>query len=425
MVWGYRVAALGLWFAVIDVCGAQQAFEAPGFHFNSSFRTRYESKRHFDFNGGEQSYLLTRLRLDFGFRGSDRSNVFIQLQDARVFGESRTGVPPVNAAAVPNIFADHLDIHQAYLEYDFGAAALRVGRQKFNLADQRLVASLEWANTARVYDGVSLTFGNSDGRQIELFASALVAVDADHFNDQSDVGNRYFDSDFHGVFVTESGLSLGQLEYWYFYRGNGDVNDSVNTLGARLVRRHEPWRLDLQSAVQFGDYDGLDHSAYMVHAGIEWDLPSGRWGVAYNLASGDEDSNDRNHRTFDNLFPLNHAYYGYMDLFSLQNVQNLELTYARELFERIRLRLGWQSFWLNEEDTDAWYNAGLQPLRRAGSDVDSYVGSELDLTASMPLVAEGLTLVVGVSRFFGGRYLRDTGPDGDASFFFLQLSYTP
>lgn len=124
------------------------------------------------------------------------------------------------AAALGLWFADNLDIHQAYLEYDFGAAALRVGRQKFNLADQRLVASLEWANTARVYD-------------------------------------------------------------------------SVNTLGARLVRRHEPWRLDLQSAVQFGDYDGLDHSAYMVHAGIEWDLLSGRWGVAYNLASGDEDTNDR------------------------------------------------------------------------------------------------------------------------------------
>ena len=38
------------------------------------------------------------------------------------------------AAALGLWFADHLDIHQAYLEYDFGAAALRVGRQKFNLA---------------------------------------------------------------------------------------------------------------------------------------------------------------------------------------------------------------------------------------------------------------------------------------------------
>ena len=419
------LAAVSLWLAGTGVCGAQEAVDAPGFYFDGSFRTRYESKQDFDFNGGEQSYLLTQLRLDFGYRANDRSNVFVQLQDARVFGESPTGVPTVNGAAVPNVFADRLDIHQAYLEHNFGAAALRVGRQKFNLGDQRMVASLEWVNTARVNDGVSLTLGNAGSRQIELFASALVAVDASHFNDQSTVGNRYFDSDFHGVFVTETGLSPGQLEYWYLYRGNGDVGDSVNTLGARLVHRRESWRLDLQGAYQFGDFGGLDHSAYMIHAGMEWELASGRWGVAVNVASGDEDPNDGDHGTFDNLYPLNHPYYGLMDLFSLQNVHNLELTYARPLFERTRLQLGWQSFWLDEEDTDAWYNAGLRPVRWAAGDVDSYVGSELDVTVAMPLAAEGLTLVAGVSRLFGGDYLSDTGPAGDASFFFLQLSYAP
>ncbi len=420
-----RLATLGLWLASSSVCGAQEAFDAPGFHVDGSFRTRYESKQDFDFNGGEQGYLLTRLRLDFGYRGSDRSNVFVQLQDARVFGESPTGVPPVNDSAVPNVYADHLDIHQAYLEHDFGTAALRVGRQTFDLGDQRLAGSPNWINTARAYDGVSLVLGNPGARQIELFASAPVAVDANQRNDQSDVGDRYFDSDFHGVFVTETGVSPGQLEYWYFYRGNGDVSDSVNTLGVRLVRRRQPWRLDLQGAYQFGDFAGLDHSAYMVHAGVVWESASGRWGVAYNVASGDEDPNDRNHGTFDNLYPRNHRYYGFMDLFSLQNLHNLELTYARPLFERTRLRLDWQSFWLNEEDTDAWYNVGLWPVRRAASDVDSYIGSELDVMVTMPLAAEGLTLLAGVSRFFGGRYLRETGPAGDASFFFLQLSYTP
>jgi hypothetical protein len=347
------------------------------------------------------------------------------LQDARVFGESRTGVPTVNAAAVPNIYADHLDIHQAYIEHDFGAAALRLGRQKFNLGDLRLAASLEWVNTARVYDAVSLTLGNTGARQIELFASALVAVQPDRFNDQSTVGSRYFDSEFHGVFVTETGFSAGQLEYWYFYRGNGDFGDRVSTLGARLDRGSEPWRIDLQGAYQFGDFDGLDHAAFMLHVGVERQLAFGRWSVAYNFASGDEDPNDRNHGTFDNLYPLNHAYYGYMDFFSLQNVHNLELTYARTLAERLRLRLAWQSFWLDEENTDAWYNAAQQPLRRANTDVDSHVGNELDITVTVPLIAERLTLFAGVSRFFGGRYLRDTGPAGDANFFYLQLTYTP
>ncbi len=45
--------------------------------------------------------------------------------------------------------------------------------------------------------------------------------------------------------------------------------------------------------------------------------------------------------------------------------------------------------------------------------------------SSACLAAEGLTLVAGISGLFGGDYLSDTGPAGDASFFFLQLSYAP
>jgi hypothetical protein len=108
-----------------------------------------------------------------------------------------------------------------------------------------------------------------ESRQIEVFASALVAVDSDHLNDQADVGNRYFDSDFHGIFVTENQLPIGDLEYWYFYRGNSDFSDRVSTVGARLVRDVASWQLDLQSAYQFGDFGGLDHSAYMLHSGLE------------------------------------------------------------------------------------------------------------------------------------------------------------
>ena len=42
--------------------------------------------------------------------------------------------------------------------------------------------------------------------------------------------------------------------------------------------------------------------------------------------SGDDDPTDGVHATFDNLYPLNHVYYGYMDLFALQNLRNVELS---------------------------------------------------------------------------------------------------
>jgi hypothetical protein len=109
-----------------------------------------------------QDYALTQLRLNAGWGPTQELTFFVELQDARVFGESKTAAPPLNEDAVPNIFADELDLHRGYVDYAFSArlpARLRVGRQKFNLGAKRLIASLEWVNTARVWDGARLTLG--------------------------------------------------------------------------------------------------------------------------------------------------------------------------------------------------------------------------------------------------------------------------
>ena len=108
---------------------------------------------------------------------------------------------------------------------------------------------------------------------------------------------------------------------------------------------------------------------------------------------------------------------------------NLDIhqAYLEYDFGAAALRVGRQKFNLADQRLVAsrttWPVA--MRIRTAAAPRRQRCRQRLDLTASMPLIAEGLTLVVGVSRFFGGHYLRDTGPDGDASFFFLQLSYTP
>lgn len=399
--------------------------DAQSFTFDSAIRTRYESKQDFDFAGGDQTYFLTQLRLDFAYRLNEQSNVFVQLQDARVFGESRTEAPPINDAAVPNVFADQLDFHQAYFEHDFGTVSLRAGRQKFNLADNRLVASLEWVNTARVHDGIRFTIDGGESREIDVFFSRPVAVDPDHLNDQAKIGNRYFDSDFHGILVGEGRGTDRQLEYWYFYRGNRDLDDRVSTIGARAVRLVSPWRFELQAAWQFGDFGGLDHSGTMLHASVTRELAAGNWIASYSYGSGDDDPGDADHGTFDNLYPLNHPYYGHMDLFSLQNVHDFEVAYSRPLSSRLRLRAAVNAFWLDDAENDAWYNSGLAPLRRAEGRADSYVGSEVDLMATFTVIPNQLSVVAGLSRFFGDSYLNDTGAGGDADFFYLELSYRP
>ena len=393
--------------------------------WGASVRIRYESKQDFNFDDSSQDYVLTQTRLHVTYTTDAGSEGFVELQDARVFGESLRGVPPVNGNASPNVFEDHLDIHQASWTWNFGNANLRVGRQKFNLADQRLVASLEWVNTARVHDGIRLTVGSSETRQVDVFLSELVAVDPDDFNDQSKSGNRYLDSSLHGVFAQDRAtLTDGQLQYWFFYRENEQFGDEVSTIGLRFTNENLRWQPDLQAAYQFGEFGGDDHSAWMVHAGAKHNLESGSFSLAYNFASGDSNLSDGKHGTFDNLYPLNHPYYGHMDLFSLQNVHNLELSYTKRLRRGVQVYASWNAFWLAKEDTDAWYNAGLAPIRIATTDVDAYVGNEFDITVRAPLFSGRVSLLAGMSAFLAGSYLEDFDLVEDAYFYYVSATYT-
>ena len=86
------------------------------------------------------------------------------------------------------------------------------------------------------------------------------------------------------------------------------------------------------------------------------------------------------------------------------------------------MRVAYHAFWLDEEDTDAWYNAGTGVVRSAvpGTDVDPFVGSEIDITMKYPFFDNRLTAEVGYGHFFTGDYVDDTGRDTDADFVFIQ-----
>ena len=81
--------------------------------WGASVRIRYESKQDFNFDDASQDYVLGRERLYLSYTTDAGSEGSVELQDTRVFGESLSGVPPANGNASPNVFEDHLDIHQA------------------------------------------------------------------------------------------------------------------------------------------------------------------------------------------------------------------------------------------------------------------------------------------------------------------------
>lgn len=406
----------------------------PGLHLGGSFKTRVEYKDDFNFQRGRQDYLLTRTRLSLRYQPVEQFEALIEGQDARVFSERLDGIPPLNEDATPNIFADQLDLHQAYVRVLVGTPEvpfqIKVGRQKFNLGAKRLVSSLEWVNTARVWDALRVTIGDPKTRSLDVFASWLVPVYPDRFNDHKKTGNRYADSLFHGLYYTDLDLIPdGALEAYYLLRQNPDAEDQVHTLGARTASSAGLFGGDLEGAIQLGTYGDLDHMAYMFHAGAWVSATHNKrvvFSIAYNLGSGDGDPNDGDHETFDNLFPLNHAYYGYMDFFALMNLHNMEGAVQAKPLPNLVLRAAYQGFFLVDATNDAWYNAGGGVVRPASGKLSSgYVGNELDFTAVLKLLGGHLAIEGGYSHFFAGRYISQTGPaQNDADFLYLQLTAT-
>ena len=394
----------------------------------ASLRLRAEIKDDFKFGsaalGNDEEYLLTRSRVNLRWTPRDRATVFIEIQDARIFGEEG-----IDEDATPNIFADDVDLHQGYLKLDLGSGQLpldlTVGRQKFNLGAQRLVSSLEWVNTARVWDGVRLDVGRAGERTLNAFASRLVPVNpSELLNGHGVTGNRLSDSYFYGAYLTDFGvIQGGRLEAYWLLRHEAEMGDDVHTVGGRLTTTRGPWDVELEAAAQVGTYGDETHRGAMVHGALGYTaarLNASRFGVAYNYGSGDRNPSDGTHSTFDNQYPLNHAFYGYMDFFALQNLHNIEATFSTVLSGGLAARVAYQGFWLVQEDTDAWYNAGAGVVRQATLDVASHVGSEVDITLRRSFWQGRFALEGGYGRLLAGEYVRSTGPSADADFFYLQ-----
>lgn len=400
----------------------------PGLTMGSQLRLRAEGRNNFEFDesraGNDEGFVLSRFRWDLTWEPAEHVTGVVEVQDARIYGE-RT----IDENRTPNIFADELDVHQAFFDLRSPESArvpvsLRAGRQKLSYGAQRLVSPLEWVNTARVFDGVKVVAGTGTGRTLDGFATRLVPVAPRGLNRHDRTGSRLFNSEFHGLYYTDRSLFAGSgIEAYWLLRREKNLGDAIHTVGGRVDATFGPWGIDVEAARQTGAFGGDDHRAAMLHAGASFatGLPGRpRLSAALNLGQGDDDPGDGVHRTFDNLYPLNHAFYGYMDFFALQNLRNLEVAVDASLPRRIGLRIVYQHFALLEPGTDAWYNAGAGRVHLAPDPtVSSNVGSEIDVVVRLPLPHVGLE--AGYGRFFGGRYLTETGfRSSAADFFYLQ-----
>ena len=386
-------------------------------------RTRLESWENFGFGGkNDDSFMLYRAFLHTDWRIGKHWRIFVE---GKYAGLSDRDLPGGKRAALD---ADQGDFWNAFVEaqYDVGDVNVmgRLGRQELQFGAQRLVSPLDWANNRRIFSGGSLRVAAKDG-QWRLDGFVTRPVINDRFDVNKDDSHRLFS----GLYLTHKVSEGVRKVDGYVLALNGIDNPKVDedryTAGGRFYGKAAGnFSFDVEGAVQFGDIEGADIFAWMLTAEATYSFaditckPFVTLGVDY--ASGDDDPTDSDVGTFKHLFPLGHAYLGYIDAIGRQNIVDVRGTVGAWVVPRkVRVKGDIHAFF-RADDKDAVYNAGGGVLRPGGASDEEYVGSEFDLTV-LYKINRNWTALFGYSHFFAGDFIEESGSDEDIDFFYSQV----
>lgn len=363
--------------------------------------------------------------LHFNVKYNDVFRIFVQ--EAIVHAEDQEG--PFNA-----LHENHGDLQQIFFDLRLGGAesplVLRVGRQDLLYGNERLISPLEWASTRRRFDGVKLML-TTELWDIDGFYVKPVVVKREQPDDYNE------DFDFGGIYATYHGIENHGLDLYFLavdrtqdtVNPNGRVGDqSVFTLGSRFWGKTGPVDYEAELAGQWGKWAGDTVQAW------SWTIDTGytfkdltckpRIGAGYDWASGDEDPFDGKVGTFNQLFPLGHKYFGFLDLIGRQNINavNVNLS-AWAVPKKVKARVAYHTFWLNAA-RDALYNAGGRPgLRDRTGRSGEQVGHEVDVTVKWKLDPHA-SMLFGYSHFWTNSFVQNrVVNDDDPDFFYLQYQF--
>jgi hypothetical protein len=289
----------------------------------------------------------------------------------------------------------------------------------------------------------------SDWFGADFFVSRPVIPEDGRFN----VDNDY--DWFSGVYASTAKIPKHTLELYFLARNSSSEAISaepapqfpqptardIYTVGGRLKSAPGQignWDYTLEGAYQFGDFKptiasarlNQDAFAVIAQGGYTfanlWAKP--RLGFEYSYSSGDNNPTNGTHNTFDNLFPTNHKFYGYLDFVSLQNIHDVRGIFQLKPISRLSLALEGHAFWLADTH-DYFYGVTGVPRTTAGYGIhptfNSFLGTELDAIAGYA-VTRFAQIEVGGGHFFTGQYIEQSlagvGGSRDANYLYIQLN---
>lgn len=356
----------------------------PPTHLNYEIRGRYESRINPDFlstTNDKRNEFLGRTRIQLDIPSADRWSGRIQLQVAHNQGTTH----------LSSFHKDRTDLVEANLKYDDKQIAASAGRIRFKIGNERLIGSGEWGNIPRSYDGIVLENKNTK-----------------YFLVRPSVVTTPKNAVLAGI---ETKLPLGQSLLCYKHdKVAGQSIDHV-TFSQEFYKKTGLIELNAQGALQIGKKGNKNHRAWAWHSGISYKPnPKTRIFTEFNAASGSTSQNES--RTFDNLYPTNHRFYGNMDLQSWKNMIEFAVGLEQKITNNAQAKLSWRTFSL-QTPQDAWYGASGAPNKRAGG-IDfwdptgqsgRHVGQEIDLEV-LGNITRNVSASAGISIFLPGSFIK-------------------
>ncbi len=385
-------------------------------------RLRFESETDKSFGGTSPShdaFLLQRYFIHSDLRHDDGFRIFLQGKFAHVNGR--------DIDSGWEGFEDHADIHQLFADIPLGTLAWRLGRQELQYGAQRLISPLDWGNIRRSFEGIKV-FTDLGDWKLDAFAVRPI------INNRRNLDDADEQKDFYGLYTTWKGSKSLAADFYFLLLKDNNLTTNSNsrtgrrtiyTLGNRFWGKRGNWDYETEAAAQFGTYAGDRIKAWMATIGGGYTFSEATWepriGVLYDYASGDRNPNDGTHGTFNQHFPLGHAWLGYLDRVGRQNIHAIK---AQLKVKPNKKTTAWADFhtFFADQDRDALYSAGGSKLRTPTSGGSHKIGHELDLTMKYVL-DKHTTVLAGWAHMFNGGFIDRTGVSENADLIYAQIEY--
>lgn len=398
--------------------------------FGGSFWYRYmhETDSRLNAAGINNDYHLLRTRLHADLWYQDQFRLFAEMLDARALGLDLPALAiDKNHTDMLNLFAD-VKLGQ----FMDGPAYLRVGRQELLYGSQRLISTLDWANTRQTFQGVK-TFWQTPAFNLDAFWVRPMVTELNQFD------NWDKDRNFVGLWGTYKAIPGQVLDLYYLSlidnrivspanitQGNVLQGDSVlHTIGARWVGDYERILYELEGMYQFGKRSHLDISAFSIASGVGYQLPlpmNPQFWLRYDFASGDKNHRDGRSNTFNQLFPFGHYYFGYIDQIGRQNIHDFNAQFTLHPQPWVTFLGQYHRFYLANKRDYLYNAAGAGTIRDITGQSGSHVGDEIDFTINFHL-SRHQDVLLGYSKLFTGEFLKNTRPGVSPDLFYAQYNF--